>query len=94
VLQKRDQALPKTTSKRPCTVFIRFPKEHETYFNAGKAFLQASPHHTPFSYEDVEFPEDFTTIKGTHRPNPKMKPRKSWAQPRRSQKMTPIPHCL
>jgi hypothetical protein len=47
------------------TVFLRFPKENETYFNDGKAFFQASPRHTPFNYEDVEFPEDRTTIKGT-----------------------------
>ncbi|KAA8893533.1 hypothetical protein FN846DRAFT_1004541 [Sphaerosporella brunnea] len=42
-----------------------FPKENETYYDTGKDFFQASPHHTPFSYEDVEFPKDRTAMKGT-----------------------------
>jgi hypothetical protein len=45
--------------------FLRFPRENEEYFTEAKEFFEASPHHTEFTYADVEYPEHGSTLTGT-----------------------------
>jgi hypothetical protein len=66
VVEDEPAALADALKRAPATQssYLRFPKENEVYFADGKAFLDSAPHYTPFSFEDVEFSEDVTTVEG------------------------------